>query len=759
MGKALNVSLLRELLTPRVGGEVEPLLRRFLREQAEGDETDFVAWLHHGGRITSVDLREVISSLEVSFTLSEATSDQVGRRGRPRHRLLGLLGKGAMGEVHVARDEDLHRNVALKRMDPKLAGEPLLARRFLTEVQITAQLDHPGIVPVYGIERDADGLLAYSMKLVRGRTLKEFMADTRAFHDRGERPDMDHALPARIGMFLQICDAMDYAHVRNVIHRDLKPDNIMVGPFGEVLVMDWGIARVVDGEETVSEVELEGGLGERTQMGMAIGTPSYMSPEQAEGRNDDMDGRSDLFTLGLILQEMTTVRRARVAKTGAKMLLAAAEGRVERIVPLSPRERVPRELVAVIRKATQKRRRDRYQTVEELADDVRRYQRGEAVLAKPDTMRQRLSRWIGRHRDTSAAIGLALVLLVFVVGAVAVSGGLVAVEVGRNAAAERESRLGDLLAVVSNQARSMDRQFQRYEGLLQGLAFTTERVLQSEPEAHEVYLLDDYATAGRGPPDLAPSPVYDGPVSLDFPDFALAPGVSPRAVQRRLWQLSALQPYFRRVLLQSAAEDAVTLDPRAQRALIAETGTPVVWAYVALEEGMLSALPGTGVYPAAYDPRDRPWYGNAKGRRAPHWGSVYLDESGMGLLLDCGTGLFDASGAFLGVAALDVTVGYLVDELLDPAGLAAPVEAYLVGADGKIVVQSRLKESARTGKDYEPTPLPWPQVIDAVKGGTQSGHVEVRSAAGDDDLLVWTRLDAVPWTYLVVGKSEGLLGG
>ncbi|MFZ5478033.1 MAG: serine/threonine protein kinase [Myxococcota bacterium] len=745
MSAALHLDVLRSQLRSLPDGEIDRLARRFAKERG-GDDTDFVAWLHSEGRISGAELRDAIASLDVVFTLSEATLPD-----RPRHRVLGLLGKGAMGEVHVARDEELHRNVALKRLDPRLAGEPVLIRRFMTEAQITAQLDHPGVVPVYGVERPQNGLPSYTMKLVRGKTLKEYLADAKAFYDRGEEPDEAHGLAKRLELFVQICEPVGYANDRGVVHRDLKPDNIMVGPHGEVFVMDWGIARLIGGEESVAEVEIDGGRAERTQFGMVIGTPSYMSPEQAEGRNDDMDGRSDLFTLGIILFELVTLRRARAGLKPAQTLLAAQAGRIDPIKHVSPREKVPRELAAIIRKATQKRRRDRYQTVEELAAEIRRYLRGDAVLAQPDTGMQRLARWIALHRDTSAAIGLALVLLVFVVVVFAVTGGLAALEISRDAAARREARLADVLAVVSGQARAMDRTFQRYEGLLHGLAFTAERVLASPPERRPVHLVDDYLA--ERVPGLFDSTVYDGKITLDHVDFALAPGVSPKSVETRLWQLAALQPYFKRALLQSHDEGAVTLDAAAQRALIGETGTPVVWTYVALEEGIIAALPGTGVYPEAYDPRKRPWYDNADDHRLPHWGSVYGDESGMGLLLDCGTGIYDPGGKLLGVAALDITVGYLVDTMLDAKGLPAEVEAYLVGEDGKIVVQSSLKEKAKDA-DYEPAPLPWPQVVDAVRGGTRSGHAELGG-----ELLVWTRLDAVPWTYLVVGKSDELLGG
>lgn len=745
MALAYDLDTLRSQIRSLTPDVLNSLAKQYAKEHG-GDETAFVLWLHDEGHIAAGELRDCIASLDVTFAESVPTEAPI-----ERHRVLGLLGRGAMGEVFVARDEDLRRNVAFKRMFAHLAADPTLARRFVTEIQVTAQLDHPAIVPVYGIERGARGVEGYTMKLVRGRTLKEFILEARKYAEQGQLPPDSLSLHARVELFLQFCEPVGYAHSRGVIHRDLKPDNIMVGPFGEVFVMDWGIARLIGGPEPLSEGQAAD--AEKTAFGVVIGTTSYMAPEQAEGRNEDMDGRSDLFSLGLILFEMSTLRRARPGAKGAEALIAAQAGKVDPVLALSKREPVPRELAAIIRKATQKRRRDRYQTMQLLADDVRRFLRGEAVQAQSDTAMQRFARWIGKHRDTSAAIGLALVLFVFVIIGVTATGSFVALEVSRDAASRRERQLSTVIAAVSSQARLMDRQFQRYEGLLHGLAFTAEKVLTTDPGTQAYYLQAAYETPGQGPADLAETAVY-GPASLDAIDLALAPGAVSATFDLRLRQLASLQPYFLRVLLQSVEEDAVALAPAEQRKLILETGAPVVWTYVALEEGILGALPGTGVYPINYDPRTRPWYANARGHRLPHWGSVYLDESGMGLLLDCGTGLYDSSGRFLGVAALDITVGYLVDSLLDPTGLPAKTEAYLVDQDGKIVVQSSLKEAAKTGKDYHAGPLPFSQVLTAINAGSTSGHLKVA-----DKLMVWTRLDAVPWTYLVVGRADELVPG
>ncbi len=743
----MKVRALLEALSPLLGADFDALRLRFDAD-GSGDDSDFIAWCHREELITAAQCRDAVASLEVTLT---PTGDKA-RPDAPRHRLLGVLGRGAMGEVHLARDEALHRAVAVKMMDPRLVHEPALAQRFHDEIQITAQLDHPAIMPVYAVERREDGTLSYAMKLIRGRTLKEVMGAARATHEAGQKPDTDAALPARLDLFLQVCGAVDFAHARGVLHRDLKPDNIMVGPFRDVIVMDWGIARVLGEGETACTPGVEGaGRVKSTRFGAIIGTLSYMSPEQAFGRNEDVDARSDQFALGLILFEIVTLRRARVASNADQMLQLARDGRVGAIEHISPNEAVPRELAAIVRKATAKLPGERYERVEALADDVRRYLRGDAVLARPDTRMQTFSRWVARRRELSAAILLGLLLLVFVVVAVGVSGGVAAREAARLAAAEREERLTGVLAVASSHARGLDTALQHYEGLLNGLAFAAEAVLAAEPLPAKVYLNADYATPGLGPPDLGPSTIFEQ-MSLDHIDVGFAEGVEAQPLQRRLHQLAALQPAFLRVLLQSSADNAITLSAAEQRRLIGEDGVPVTWAYVALEEGVIGGLPGTPTpYPDGYDPRQRPWYLNAHGKRAPHWGSVYLDESGMGLLLGCGTGLFSPEGAFVGVAALDVTVGCLVETLLQPAGM--PVEAYLVDSDGRVVVRSGLKEQATSGQEYQPEPFAWPGVVQAVSGGRRNGHLEI-----NEDLVVWSTLDTMPWTYVLVGEGPALLG-
>lgn len=741
----MDLARLKTLLPPAVAPQADVLWRRFQSKSRDADVNDFVAALHADGHLDGDQLRAILSSLDVTLTLSEGIASPTTTPHR--HRLLGLLGKGAMGEVFIGRDPDLRRNVAIKRMDTRLAKNPTLAARFANEVQITAQLDHPAIIPVYGLEPQDDGTLAYSMKLIRGRTLKQLLADAKAIVEKGGRLPPELRLPARLEIFLQVCNAMAHAHTRGVIHRDLKPDNIMVGAFQEVIVMDWGIARLIGGSELVTEHDVPSGKAERTQFGLALGTPRYMSPEQAHGRNDELDGRSDQYALGLLLFELLSLKPARTGKSAAQVLKKAASGEKDPLTPLDPREKIPRELAAVVRKATAVEPARRYPDVAALAEDVRRYLRDEPVLAEPDSLAQRLARTLARHRQTALAGVAVLILLVFATAALGIAAALGVREVSRQAAEVREGRLAMLLGVTSEQSRRMESALLRYEGLLQGLAGIAETRLADPPRPRPYYLSGLFSTPGKGPPDLLPSRFYDGPLSMAYPDVVLAPGVDERAVAGRISQLVSLTPAFREVHRRSA-DDAADWEARLR-----SDGLPIVWSYVATEEGILVGYPGSGVYPEAYDPREQHWYRETKGAVGPHWEPAYTDESGMGLLVTATRALRDGAGTLVGVAAVDITVGYLIDTFLEPPGLAAPAEGWLVDGAGNVVVRSSLKHDARSVRTYQPPPFPYPDVLAAVRAGGAANHHEHEGV-----LYAWSTLPTLGWTYIVSGDAAALLG-
>ena len=252
-----------------------------------------------------------------------------------------LLGSGGMGAVHLKRDRRIGRQVAMKVLHAH-ATSPELRQRFLREARIQGQLEHPAIPPVYEIGRD-DGQLWFTMRCVRGMTL------SRVLHllGKGDR-DTTARFPRQrlLHAFVSVCDALHYAHSRGVVHRDLKPANVMLGDFGEVWVLDWGLARLIDEMPAERDAQAERrslvrpdpsrlvGLPNLTRPGNVIGTMHYMAPEQVRGER--IDGRADVYSLGVILYEMLTLRRFREDGDYVRVLAQIADGRVARPSELDP---------------------------------------------------------------------------------------------------------------------------------------------------------------------------------------------------------------------------------------------------------------------------------------------------------------------------------------------------------------------------------------------------------------------------------------
>ncbi len=359
--------------------------------------------LRQRGRIPARSARRVRRRSKMKF-LSDKTIEHLREAAEipdltgTRYRLLERVARGGMGVVYTAEDERLQRRVALKVLDvPGADGD--LANRLIREALVLARLEHPGIVPVHDVGTLSDGRVFYTMKFVQGQRLDQYIETV-------------SSVTERLRLFLRICDAVAFAHAHGVLHRDLKPANIMVGSFGEVLVLDWGLAKllqedvgrqsqIADPDATILEKPNKAGDSNgvvqtiATGHGTVMGTPGYMSPEQARGDVEHLDARSDIFSLGALLRFLLAKNSDSTANAAGKQHLDKA-------------------LEAICSKAAAPGPEDRYPSVSELALDVSRYLDGLAVAAHRESVFEKLARFYRRYRFFILLIAAYLVMRVLI---------------------------------------------------------------------------------------------------------------------------------------------------------------------------------------------------------------------------------------------------------------------------------------------------------------------------------------------------------
>ena len=297
-----------------------------------------------------------------------------------KYEVVDFIARGGMGSVYRVRDVELDRDAALKVLSTPEADDSLRAR-MIAEAKILARLEHPNIVPVHDVGTLPDGRVYYAMKLVAGHDLEA--------HAKANTP-----LRELLGVFMNICDAVAFAHSHDIIHRDLKPKNVMVGDFGEVLVLDWGVAKWLQPDADSADTVIgpaahdSSGTAATTQAGTIMGTPGYMSPEQARGESRSVDRRSDVFSLGAILRFL---------------------------IDTGVHERAPKRLVAIVDKAMSESPSGRYQTAELVEKDVARFVAGQRVTAYEDTSIEKLLQFAQRHRVPIALIFAYLLLRILLI--------------------------------------------------------------------------------------------------------------------------------------------------------------------------------------------------------------------------------------------------------------------------------------------------------------------------------------------------------
>jgi len=564
----------------------------------------------------------------------------------PGLQKLSVIGRGGMGRVHVARDPVLRREVALKEL--RRSRSRTAERRFVTEAQVTAQLEHPHIVPVYGCDLHSDPQ-SYSMKLVRGTTLTQVIERSAVARRRDEEVPDDLALPTLLDHFAKVCDALAYAHDKGVVHRDLKPDNIMVGDHGQVYVMDWGLARVRGAADILDLPTMR----DMTLPGYAIGSVGYMAPEQALGQ--PMGPACDQYALGLILFEMLGGRRARPRPDDIQIALErAAAGTLRPLKPLDA-DTVPDGLVDIVRRATRADPDERFASVQALADELRRVRQPPPPATRPERGGATLRLGI----VATSTLALAAMLTLAILGsagmlALGLRGATPAPDPAPAQTAQAPvtpaAPVGPSTAVLREAATVQERRA-TIEHQVHAMAAAVRATLRAEPPEASVptYAPEAFADPEARPPDARRMDALDTWTSSTWPDLALPDGATAaaRAQARQLTQT--------RDTLQQA---------------VAATGAR--WARVVTETGVLLTLPGSSWQAEQVD-LDGPTWAQQRDRSL-RWMVGATDHHGQADQLVCSLGWPASDGLPAGAVALIVDPRTLVPEpspgqLQGPGGL------------------------------------------------------------------------------------------
>lgn len=404
--------------------------------------------------------------------------------GNRRFKILRPHAMGGLGQVSVAEDTELHREVALKEIQDRFSGDHISRERFMMEAEVTGRLEHPGIVPVYSLGRTESGAPFYVMRFIQGDSLKEAidrLHNRQSLMSAGERLS---ALRKLIRRLVDVCNAIEYAHSRGVLHRDLKPGNIMLGKYGETLVVDWGLAKTVgkkgahEVNDEVTLIPLSGEGSTETRMGTVVGTLAFMSPEQAEGRLDALGPQSDVYCLGATLYSCLT-GHSPIAKAAPENMLAdVRSGRFPK--PSQIDGTVPRALEAVCLKAMSLRAEDRYSSAAALAEELELWLADEPVSAYPEPWTQGLTRWSKRHR---AVVGTAVGMLTVSTSALLIVNGLVSKQ--NSKLRQKNDEIEQSRSVIQSQRDSLQENKATLADLSLGVLTAAESGLKNTPGADE----------------------------------------------------------------------------------------------------------------------------------------------------------------------------------------------------------------------------------------------------------------------------------
>lgn len=593
------------------------------------------------------------------------------------------LGSGGQGIVRTGYDGGLRREVAVKSLRRELRDSEISRREFINEARLTAALDHPAIIPIYNLCSDPEGNLHLAMKKLRGISLKAYLKATCERYDNAKIANFDEeaAMMRRLSIFIKVCEAMSYVHSRKVIHCDLKPENIMLGPYGEVYIVDWGIARRYGDDTAVKSEKI-------------MGTPRYTSPENLQGL--PCDNRSDIYSLGVMLFEIVTLKPAFSADSASEIISKVKRGEFDPVrhhygMPLS------RDLAAVIAKATALDPAQRYQSADALTADLQAFRRGAEVSANPDNFAGKIIRWANRNRRKAAAVaGGSLALLL--AGAVVL---MFAVTM-RNTAAEhlKDNVIDNSLASAVQTAVRIDRMLTHISAMLGVLNADLAMLLDlnrpaTTPGNPAILPGDNTGKNHQGSVCFVPDPATGSHftpgkhLDLDRASYIYAGTNAPQKLGHILGCLRPAVSRMRRTVLRSRPGSGNIAFSKLMESY-RQLQLPVSFCYFTLANGLHVVYPGNDDIRNGYDGRTRPWYKLALGKGAiPMWSVPYrtiLEENSS--VVSCSMEIIGAGEKFYGVSGVDVPLKVLEDIILHtPDSSAYTLERLLITDDGKTVLR------------------------------------------------------------------------
>jgi hypothetical protein len=628
---------------------------------------------------------------------------------------------GGQGSIRKAVDRSLGCVVAVKTLHDKLCSDEQAREAFINEAKLTAALDHPAIIPIHGLFSDSGKGMHLAMKMISGHTLSEYMKSIVGIYEKKgiSRFDEKKSLYNRIEIFLRVCDAMEHAHSRGIIHRDLKLENIMLGRHRETYVTDWGLA-----------LKLE----EAGELPKVTGTPSFIAPEVLTTRKADI--RSDIYSLGIILFEMVTLRPAFPKAELSELLRLVKQGKH---VPLRHRFgcRIDADLRAIILKAIDPDPDKRYQKVKDLSADLRRYLVNEETTARPDSLFGRIARWGINHRRGV----LMAAMIVLLLGIAAVARTLYREMKWSTELRLRDNVVGAVYSEATTAAARIDRHLDRIEFQLEqlrmNLLFSLLKAYPTPGEVRKFFIpVEEYVKSP--PPGFAFSPSYRHKID---PERACVFNFRGGRVD-----MEGLR-YFGNVgqVMRNALLDPGKGGEKQAVEQLLQQGKPVMSVYFALTDGTFVCYPGgPDEFPQDYFPPKRQWYTRAQEARGRLvWSEPYQDAGVDGeSVITCSAAVCSAEGKFLGVAGIDFSLTKLTRNVLATEGRYTRFtsEKMLIDSKGNILfrVVPRRRTAAAPFRDVNLIR----RMVRRKSGTILTGQ------NGREMLLVFSSLKAVDLVYV-----------